>query len=158
MNAGTIAAPAAIFGSLVEAPGSVVGAGIAQRHQDIRDLLAKAVVRRQSLYSDFIAESARPLVDAMAQNNSNPQKLIALYAVLSRTRLSWSAPVVETAETVIPNIMPNYAKPNLAPEQIQSRAVKGDAPLRQGKRRLSEGSRLHRAATVTAGEMATAAK
>jgi hypothetical protein len=131
MNAGIIAASAAIFGSLVGALGSVVGTWITQRHQDIRDLLAKTIVRRESLYSDFIAESARLFVDAMVQNNSDPQKLIALYAVLSRIRLSSSAPVLETAEAVIRNIVSTYPKPNLTPAQIESRAVSGDDPLRQ---------------------------
>ena len=75
-----IAASAATFGSLVGALGSIIGTWITQRHQDIRDLLAKTIVRRESLYSDFITESARLLVDAMVQNNSDPQKLIPLYA------------------------------------------------------------------------------
>jgi hypothetical protein len=130
MNSGMIAASAAVFGSLVGALGSVAGTWITQRHQDIRDLLAKTIVRRESLYSDFIAESARLLVDAMVQNNSDPQKLIALYAVLSRIRLSSSAPVLETAEEVIRIIVSTYPKPNLTPEQIESRAVSGDDPLR----------------------------
>ena len=41
MNSGMIAASAAIFGSIVGALGSVVGTWITQRHQDMRDLLAK---------------------------------------------------------------------------------------------------------------------
>jgi hypothetical protein len=131
MNSGMIAACAAVFGSLVGALGSIVGTWITQRHQDIRDLLAKTIVRRESLYSDFIAESARVLVDAMVQNNSDPQKLIPLYALLSRIRLSSSAPVLETAEEVIRIIVSTYPKPNLTPEQIESRAVSGDDPLRQ---------------------------
>ena len=131
MNSGLIAASAAIFGSLVGALGSVVGTWITQRHQDIRDLLAKTIVRRESLYSDFIAESARLLVDAMVQSNSDPQKLIPLYALLSRVRLSSSETVLETAEAVIRIIVSTYPKPNLTPEQIESRAVSGDDPLRQ---------------------------
>jgi hypothetical protein len=131
MNSGLIAASAAVFGSLVGALGSVVGTWITQRHQDVRDLLAKTIVRRESLYSDFIAESARLLVDAMVQNNSDPQKLIPLYALLSRIRLSSSAPVLETAETVIRIIVSTYPKPNLTPEEIEFRAVSGDDPLCQ---------------------------
>ena len=131
MNSGMIAASAAIFGSIVGALGSVVGTWITQRHQDIRDLLAKTMVRRESLYSDFISESARLLVDAMVQNNNDPQKLIPLYALLSRIRLSSSATVLETAEAVIRIIVSTYPKPNLTPEQIESRAVSGDDPLRQ---------------------------
>src|SRR5208337_4638719 len=61
MNSGLIAAVAAITGSIVGALGSVVGTWIIQRHQDRRDLLAKRIVRREALYSDFIGESARLL-------------------------------------------------------------------------------------------------
>ena len=43
------------------------GAQDGLRHQDLRDLLAKKIVRREVLYSDFITESARLLVDAGAQ-------------------------------------------------------------------------------------------
>jgi hypothetical protein len=131
MNSGMIAACAAIFGSLVGALGSVVGTWITQRHQDMRDLLAKTIVRREALYSDFIAESARLLVDAMVQNSSDPQKLIPIYALLSRIRLGSSIPVLETAEGVIRIILSTYPKPNLTSEQIESRAVSGDDPLRQ---------------------------
>jgi len=48
------------------------------RHQDLRDLLAKKIGRREVLYSDFITESARLLVDALEHNTSDPQKLIPL--------------------------------------------------------------------------------
>jgi hypothetical protein len=58
MNSGMITALAAISGSLVGALGSAVGTWITQRHQDRRDLLGKQIVRREVLYSDFIAESA----------------------------------------------------------------------------------------------------
>lgn len=55
--------------------GSVVGTRITTRHQDLHDLLVKRIVRRQVRYSDFIAESARLLVDALEHNASDPQKL-----------------------------------------------------------------------------------
>src|SRR5258708_32769735 len=120
MNSGMIAASAAIFGSLAGALGSVVGTWITQRHQDIRDLLAKTMVRRESLYSDFIAESARLFVDAMMQNNSDPQKLIPLYALLSRIRLSSPAPVLETAESDITLLVSCSPNTSLTPRQIDT--------------------------------------
>src|SRR5712664_1658466 len=131
MNSGMIAASAAIFGSLVGALGSIVGTWITQRHQDIRDLLAKTIVRRESLYSDFITESARLLVDAMEHDTSDPQKLIPAYALLSRIRLSSSSSVLAKAEEVIKTIMATYPQPNLTAEQIEFRAVNGEDPLRQ---------------------------
>jgi hypothetical protein len=126
-----IAASAAISGSIVGALGSFLGTWITQQHQDRRDLLTKKMVRRETLYSDFITEGARLLVDALVNNSSDPQKLIPIYALLSRIRLSSSPKVLETAEEVIKNILTGYSKPNLTAEQIESRALSSEDPLRQ---------------------------
>jgi hypothetical protein len=131
MNSGLIIALAAISGSLVGALSSAIGTSIVQKHQDRRDLVAKMIVRREALYSDFIAESARLLVDASQQNVGDPQKLIPVYALLSRIRLSSSPRVLGTAEEVIKTILNAYEQPNLTPQQIQTRAVNGEDPLRQ---------------------------
>jgi len=131
MNSGSIAAFAAIFGSIVGALGSAVGTWITQRHQDRRDLLGIKIVRREALYSDFIAESARLLVDALEHNIDDPQKLIPLYALLSRIRLSSSSQVLETAEDLTKSILTTYPKPNLTAEEIHSRAVSGEDPLKE---------------------------
>jgi hypothetical protein len=129
MNSGMIAALAAIAGSFVGAFGSVVGTWIAQRHQDRRDLLAKRVARRESLYSDFISESARLLVDGLEHNLRDPQKLIPIYGLLSRIRLTSSSRVLETAEVVVRNLLIRYQQPKLTPEEIHARAVNGQDPL-----------------------------
>jgi hypothetical protein len=131
MNSGLIAACAAIAGSFVGALGSVVGTWITQRHQDRRDLVAKTIIRREALYSDFIEETARMLIDALEHNISDPQKLIPAYALLSRIRLSSSSKVLETAEGLVRTILATYPLQNLTAEQIQSRAVNGDDPLRE---------------------------
>jgi len=131
MNSGLITALAAISGSLVGALSSAIGTSIVQKRQDSRDLVAKMIVRREALYSDFIAESARLLVDASQQNVGDPQKLIPVYALLSRIRLSSSPRVLGTAEEVIKTILNAYEQPNLTPQQIQTRAVNGEDPLRQ---------------------------
>ena len=131
MHSGLIAGLAAVSGSIVGAMGSVVGTWITTKHQDLRDLLAKQIVRREALYSDFITESARLLVDALENNTSDPQKLIPAYALLSRIRLSSSSSVLAMAEEVIKTIMTTYPQPNLTAEQIQFRAVNGEDPLRQ---------------------------
>lgn len=61
-------------------------------------MLAKKIIHREALYSDFIGESARLLVDSLEYNITDPQKLIPIYARLSRIRLSSSRHVLETAE------------------------------------------------------------
>jgi hypothetical protein len=131
MNSVMITALAAIAGSLVGAFGSAIGTWITARHQDRRDLLGKQIARREGLYSDFIGESARLLVDAMEHNVSDLQRLIPVYALLSRIRLSSSEPVLQEAEQVIRIIVSTYPQPNLTAAQIESRAVNGQDPLRQ---------------------------
>jgi hypothetical protein len=125
-----IPALAAIAGSLVGALGSAAGTWITARHQDRRDLLGKQIARREALYSDFIGESARLLVDAMQHNASDLQTMLPVYALLSRIRLSSSRLVLEQAEQVIRTIVSTYPQPNLTPEQIESDAVNGQDPLK----------------------------
>ena len=130
MNSGMITALAAIAGSLVGALGSAIGTWITARHQDRRDLLGKQIARREALYSDFIGESARLLVDSMQHNASDLQTLLPIYALASRIRLSSSQPVLREAEQVIKTIISTYPQPNLTPEQIESDAISGQDMLR----------------------------
>jgi hypothetical protein len=130
MNSVMITALAAIGGSLVGALGSAVGTWITARHQDRRDLLGKLIARREALYSDFIGESARLLVDAMQHNSSDPQKMLPVYALVSRIRLSSSEPVLQESEQVIRTILGTYPQANLTAEQIEAQAMNGHDPLR----------------------------
>jgi hypothetical protein len=122
---------AAIAGSLVGALGSASATWITARHQDRRDLLGKQIARREALYSDFIAESARLLVDAMQHNSSDLQTMLPVFALTSRIRLSSSEPVLQEAEQVIRTIVSTYPKTNLTAEQIEAQAMNGQDPLRQ---------------------------
>jgi hypothetical protein len=131
MNSATITALAAIFGSLVGASGSSVSTWIIQRHENRRDLLGRKIFHREQLYSDFISESARILVDALENSFKDANKLIPAYALLSRIRLSSSRNVLASAEGVVRNIINTYTEPNLTPEQIRSRAVSGEDPLKE---------------------------
>ena len=124
-NSVAITALAAIAGSLVGALGSAIGTWITARHQDRRALLGNQIARREALYSDFIGESARLLVDAMQHNASDIQKLLPVYALLSRIRLSSSEIVLQVAEQVVKAIVSAYPEPNLTAEQIQSQALNG---------------------------------
>ena len=130
-NSATVTALAAIFGSLVGALGSSIGAWIARRHQGRSELLAKKIFHREQLYSDFISESARLLVDAAEHNVSDPKNLIPAYALLSRIRLSSSPEVLATAKEVIRDTVKTYAQPNLTPEQLELKVMNGDDPLRK---------------------------
>ena len=131
MNVAITAPLAAIAGSLVGALGSSIATWISARHQDRRDMLGKQIVRREALYSDFISESVRLLVDAMQHNGNDLQKLLPIYALISRIRLSSSQPVLQEAERVINIIVSTYPQPNLTAEEIELRAMNGEDPLRK---------------------------
>jgi len=124
-------AMAALFGSLVGALGSGASTWITQRHADQRDLLARKIFYRVQLYSDFITESERVLVDALENNFQDPNKLIPAFALLGRIRLSSSKEVLASAEKLVREIVKSYSEPNLSPEEIRSRALNGNDPLRQ---------------------------
>jgi|SRR5271167_240714 len=127
----SIAALAALCGSLVGTLGSSINVWIAQRHQNRRDLLAKKIFHREQLYSEFISEAARAMADAMQHTFQDPSRLIPSYALLSRIRLSSSMNVVESAERVINTIVNTYSQPNLTPEEFQAWAGKRNDPLRE---------------------------
>jgi hypothetical protein len=130
-NPASISALAAIFGSLTGALASSISTWITQRHQDRRDILAKTIFYREQLYSDFIAESAHAMADAIRSNLQDPDKLTSTYALLSRIRLSSSSDVLASAERVVRHILTTYSEPNLTPEEIQSKAAKRHDPLRE---------------------------
>ena len=115
MSPATITALAAIVGSLVGALGSGLSTWIIQKHQDRRDLLGRKIFHREQLYSDFITESARALLDALGHNLGDPKNLIPAYALLSRIRLSSSPDVLATAEEV--GKSPSYVYALYSPEQ-----------------------------------------
>lgn len=130
-NPVSIPALAALCGSLVGALGSSVSSWIAQRHQNRRDLLARKTYHREQLYSDFISETARAMVDAMQHTFQDPSRLIPSYALLSRIRLSSSTNVVESAQRVVDNILSTYSQPNLTAAEIHAWAGKRNDPLRE---------------------------
>jgi len=131
LNSALVPALAAIAGSLVGALGPAIATWITARHQDRRNLLGQQIARREALYSDFIGESARLLVEALQHYVGDLQKLLPLYALLSRIRLSSSESVLEEAEKVIRTILTTRPQPKLTVEQIESDAVDGSDALRQ---------------------------
>jgi len=94
-------------------------------------MLGKQIVRREALYSDFISESVRLLIDAMQHNGNDLHNLLPIYSLISRIRLNSSHSVLHEAEQVINIIVNTYPKPNLTAEEIEYRAMNGEDPLRR---------------------------
>lgn len=130
-NPATVPTLSAIGGSIIGALSSTVSAWIAQRHRERREVVAKKIAQLEQLYSDFINESARLLVDAVQHSLENPGMLVPLYALLSRIRLGSSTDVIESGERVIATILKTYFEPNLSPEEIQSAASRHNDHLQE---------------------------
>ena len=130
-NPATIPTLSAIGGSIIGALSSTFSAWIAQRHRERREVVAKKIAQLEQLYSDFINESARLLVDAVQHSLENPGTLVPLYALLSRIRLGSSTEVIESGERVIATILKIYFEPNLTPGEIQSAANKHSDHLQE---------------------------
>ena len=130
-NPATVPTLSAIGGSIIGALSSTVSAWIAQRHRERREVVAKKIAQLEQLYSDFINESARLLVDAVQHSLENPGTLVPLYALLSRIRLGSSTDVIESGERVIATILKTYLEPNLSPEEIQSAASRHNDHLQE---------------------------
>jgi hypothetical protein len=89
------------------------------------------VSQLEKLYSDFINESARLLVDAVQHSLENPSTLVPIYALISRIRLASSDEVIESGERLIATILRTYYAPNLTSGEIESAASKHNDHLQE---------------------------
>jgi hypothetical protein len=112
----------AIGGSIIGALSSMLSTWLAQRHRERRELIAQKTAQLEQLYSDFINESARLLVDAVQHSLENPSTLVPIYALISRIRLRSSTEVIGSGERLIATILKVYIEPNLTPAEIPSAA------------------------------------
>jgi hypothetical protein len=129
-NPATIPTLSAIGGSVIGALTSTVSAWIGQRQRERRELVANKVSQLEQLYSDFINESARLLVDAVQHSLEDPSTLVPMYALISRIRLRSSTEVIESGERLIATILKLYFEPNLTPEKLRTAANKHNDHLR----------------------------
>jgi hypothetical protein len=117
-----IPALSAIGGSLIGALSSVMSTWMVQRHRERREIVAQKTAHLEQLYSDFINESARLLIDAAQHSLEEPGTLVPIYALISRIRLRSSTDVIASGERLIATILKVYFEPNLTPGDIQSAA------------------------------------
>jgi hypothetical protein len=121
----------AIAGSVIGALTSMITTWSTQRHRERRELVAQKTAHLEQLYSDFINESARLLVDAVLHSLDEPSTLVPIYALISRIRLRSSTEVIESGERLIATILKVYFDPKLTPEEIQSAASKHNDHLQE---------------------------
>ena len=135
MNSTVVTAMAAALGSLLGAAASIATTWITQRTQTIRAHSEWKLRERESLYKEFITEASRLAIDALAHSLEQPDKLMALYGVLSCIRLMSGEAVVREGEACCRRIMELYGRPNLTTDQIRAAAeghdLDGVDPLKE---------------------------
>ena len=116
----TITALAAIFGSLAGASATIATTWISQRAQGRQTLLEAAVRGKEDLYTQFIEESSKLIIDALDHALDEPAKLFRVYALLNRIRLNSSDAVVSAAERALRLVVEQYYRPNISKEDIST--------------------------------------
>ena len=131
MDTNLIAAMSGVLGSLVGGSATVATAWITQKTLTRRELNVRDMRQREKLYGDFIAECAKLLIDAFTHTLDDPQKLLELYALTNRIRLTASQPVLAEAERLLKHITEQYFSRNLTIEDMRELAGSDAAdPLR----------------------------
>jgi len=131
MDTTLITAMSGVLGSLVGGSATVATAWLTQKTLTRRELNVRDMRQREKLYADFIGECARLLIDAFTHKLEDPEKLLPLYALTNRVRLTASQPVVAEAERLLARITEQYFSRNLTVEEMRQLARSQDAdPLR----------------------------
>jgi hypothetical protein len=109
---------AAVLGSTAGASASIATTWMTQRNQSLRERVKAELLRRETLYGEFITETTRLTADAFDHSLERPDILANVYALLGRIRLIASANVVKAAEESCRYVIETYSKPNLTTDQI----------------------------------------
>jgi hypothetical protein len=131
MDTNLIPAMAGVLGSLAGGSATVATAWITQKTLTRRELNVRDMRQREKLYAEFIAECAKLLIDAFTHTLENPEKLLAVYALTNRIRLTASQPVLAEAEHLLSRIAEQYFSQNLTVQEMRQLARSADAdPLK----------------------------
>ena len=131
MDSAIVPAMAGVLGSLVGGSATFATAWITQKAVNRRELTLREMRKRETLYGEFIAECAKLVMDAFTHTLDTPEKLLPLYAMLNRIRLSASQPVLAEAEHLLTRIADQYFSRNLTLDELRDLArSEGADPLR----------------------------
>jgi hypothetical protein len=122
MDGAIIPAMAGVLGSLVGGSATVATTWVTQKALNRRELTQLEMRKREALYGDFIGECAKLWMDAFTHTLDAPEKLLPLYAMLNRIRLSASQPVLAEAERLLTRITDQYFAKNLTLDEMRELA------------------------------------
>jgi hypothetical protein len=115
-----------VLGSLVGGSVTFATAWVTQKTSTRRELIRDEIRKREALYSKFIGECARRLVDAFDHDLERPDTLLPVYALINRIRLCASRPIVVEAEHLLARITEQYFANPLTVEDLRRLARSED--------------------------------
>ena len=131
MEPAVLTALSAILGSAVGGSATLLTAWLTQRTQGHREHIEAEIRKREQLYSEFIAEGSKLIIEGLEHQLQTPERLTALYSIVSRIRLRCSEEVLDVTERTATRIVEGYLGPVLSPEEVRQRMLaRPDDPLR----------------------------
>ncbi|KRB42495.1 MAG: hypothetical protein V4514_07445 [Pseudomonadota bacterium] len=112
MDPTLISALAALVGALIGGMASLGSSWLTQWIQLSARNQERDQVRREALYTGFIAEASRLYGDALSHEKDGVLDMVQLYAMVARMRLISSAAVVTAAERTLDAVIDAYLSPN----------------------------------------------
>jgi hypothetical protein len=85
--------------------------------------------RRRKLYKLFINQASKLYGDSLIHDKPELSGLVDLHALVSRMRITSSAPVIEEAVRVVRIITETYSQPNRSPVEIEAMIENGNIDL-----------------------------
>lgn len=114
-----ITAIVALLGAAVGGLASFGSTWVGQRYQGRRERIAREIAKREKLYSKFINQATRFMVDSLDHEAGGATAFVSLLALLARIRLRASEQVIQASESLVNNIIETYLGPNLSAEEIR---------------------------------------
>jgi hypothetical protein len=127
METTSVTALAGVLGSLVGGSATVATAWVTQKTLTKHERVRAEIRHREKLYSEFIHESSKLVVDSFAHTLETPETLLSAYALINRIRLSAPDAVLTEAEDVLRHITDLYFSPNLSVAEIHELVRSGTA-------------------------------
>jgi hypothetical protein len=119
MDTTLITAMSGVLGSLVGGTVTFATTWVNQRTVGRRELLREEIKQREALYSEFIVECARLLMDSLAHGLDRPETLVPAYSLINRIRLCASKPVLVEAENLARYITNQYFSNNMTLDEMR---------------------------------------
>jgi hypothetical protein len=113
MDTASLSALAALGGSTVGALASFTTTWITISGQERAKTLTRTMLKKETLYGEFIDEASKLYTDALSHELDDASKFVQLYALTNKLRLFAPVDVLAAMDEVTDRLIETYRSPNL---------------------------------------------